>query len=65
MAKFTHVKITADADSYPILLSNGNLVSTTEKDGEGRHSAVWEDPFPKPSYLFAVVVGDLGSIKDR
>ncbi|GMH88628.1 hypothetical protein TrVE_jg3264 [Triparma verrucosa] len=64
MAKFTHVKITADADSYPILLSNGNLVSTTEKDGEGRHSAVWEDPFPKPSYLFAVVVGDLGSIKD-
>lgn len=64
MAKFTHVKIAADADSYPILLSNGNLVSTTEKDGEGRHSAVWEDPFPKPSYLFAVVVGDLGSIKD-
>ncbi|GMI15889.1 hypothetical protein TrLO_g12102 [Triparma laevis f. longispina] len=63
MATFTEVKITADEEKYPILLSNGNLVSSEKKEG-GRHEAVWEDPFPKPSYLFAVVVGDLGSIQD-
>ena len=65
MATFSSVKITADSESYPVLLSNGNLLSSTGPDSEGRHSATWADPFPKPSYLFAVVVGDLGSVKDK
>jgi aminopeptidase N len=45
----------------------GNNVDSGEVAGSGgkRHFAVWEDPFPKPSYLFAVVAGDLGSIKVR
>jgi len=57
--------IEADKASYPILLSNGNQVESGEVPGsEGaRHFAKWEDPFKKPSYLFAVVAGDLGSIK--
>jgi aminopeptidase N len=55
--------ITADKAHYPVLLSNGNLVA--EKDLEqGRHQAVWEDPFPKPCYLFALVAGDLDWIED-
>lgn len=62
MATFT-VRLEADRDSYPVLLSNGNLDESGEADN-GRHFAVWSDPFPKPSYLFAAVVGDLGSIKD-
>jgi aminopeptidase N len=47
---------------YPILLSNGNLVgSSADITGSpGRHMAAWEDPWPKPSYLFALVAGDLG-----
>ena len=51
--------ITADARAYPVLLSNGNLIEQGERDN-GRHYAVWHDPFPKPSYLFALVAGDLG-----
>ena len=63
MAVFEKVRIEADKEDYPILLSNGNLLE--EGDGEdGRHYAVWSDPFPKPSYLFATVAGNLGSIKD-
>jgi len=62
MARYT-VRIEADKKSCPVLLSNGNLVTKGDL-GEGRHFAEWEDPFPKPSYLFAVVAGDLGSIKD-
>ncbi|MCZ6642293.1 MAG: aminopeptidase N [Gammaproteobacteria bacterium] len=54
--------ITADADRYPILLSNGNLVADNTEDG--RRTVTWEDPFPKPSYLFALVAGDLGVITD-
>lgn len=50
-------------DSYPILLSNGNKMDEGCL-GEGRHYAVWEDPFPKPSYLFAMVAGKLKSITD-
>lgn len=65
MATFSSVKITADSSTYPVLLSNGNLVVSTPPDSTGRHSATWEDPFPKPSYLFAVVVGDLGSVKGK
>jgi aminopeptidase N len=57
------VKMTADKVLAPVLLSNGNLLETGEAS-DGRHFAVWEDPFPKPSYLFAMVAGDLGSIHD-
>lgn len=62
MARFK-VRIEADKAKLPLLLSNGNKVGTGELPG-GRHFAEWEDPFPKPSYLFAVVAGDLGSIVD-
>ncbi|HEY0104854.1 MAG TPA: aminopeptidase N [Rhizomicrobium sp.] len=48
---------------YPQLLSNGNLIGQgTEADG--RHWAVWDDPFPKPSYIFAVMAGDFGVLRD-
>ncbi|MBF0623539.1 MAG: aminopeptidase N [Magnetococcales bacterium] len=57
MARFT-VEIIARRDACPVLLSNGNRVAQGELDG-GRHWALWEDPFPKPSYLFALVAGDL------
>lgn len=61
MAKYT-TKIIADKQ-YPVLLGNGNKKQSGDIDGR-RHFCVWEDPFSKPSYLFAVVVGDLGSISD-
>jgi aminopeptidase N len=48
----------------PVLLSNGNLVESGDLP-DGRHFARWRDPFPKPSYLFALVAGDLGHIRDR
>jgi len=57
------VRIEADRDT-PILLSNGNPVEQGEVPGANRHYAVWHDPFPKPSYLFALVGGDLASIHD-
>lgn len=57
MAVYT-TTITADEARYPVLLSNGNLVEHGRLDG-GRHWARWHDPFPKPSYLFALVAGDL------
>ncbi|MDR3475162.1 MAG: aminopeptidase N [Devosia sp.] len=57
------VRMTADRQLAPVLLANGNLVEQGEAP-DGRHFAVWEDPFPKPSYLFAMVAGDLGSIHD-
>ena len=60
MAKFT-VTIHADKKPYPILLSNGNLVKSGVEKG-GRHFAVWEDPFPKPAYLFAMVAGKLDKV---
>ncbi len=62
MARFT-TTLEADKAGYPVLLSNGNLVASGELDG-GRHWAKWEDPFPKPSYLFALVAGDLARIED-
>ncbi len=52
------VTLKADAKRYPVLLSNGNLVEAGPLDG-GRHYAVWHDPYPKPSYLFALVAADL------
>ncbi|MEZ5628049.1 MAG: M1 family aminopeptidase, partial [Rhodocyclaceae bacterium] len=57
MARFT-VTLEADKAAFPVLLSNGNLVDSGELP-DGRHFAKWEDPFPKPSYLFALVAGDL------
>lgn len=55
--------IIADAEKYPYRLSNGNLIGeTTEEDG--RKKIVWEDPFPKPSYLFALIMGDFGVVCD-
>jgi aminopeptidase N len=58
-------RIEAEKTDAPILLSNGNLVETSHIEGTNRHYAIWHDPFPKPSYLFAVVGGILGSIKDN
>ncbi len=57
MAKFT-VMLRADKKKYPVLLSNGNLIEKGNLDN-GRHYAKWEDPFKKPSYLFALVAGKL------
>ena len=57
MARFT-TRIEADRAKYPVLLSNGNRVGDGELPG-GRHWVQWEDPFRKPSYLFALVAGDL------
>jgi aminopeptidase N len=62
MARFT-TTIRADHKSYPVLLSNGNPVAGGELD-DGRHWQRWEDPFPKPCYLFALVAGDLVAIED-
>lgn len=64
MAVFERVRIEADKASYPVLLSNGNLMESGDA-GNGRHYAVWKDPFPKPSYLFATVAGNLGSLEDK
>ena len=57
MARYT-VAIEADREKYPVLLSNGNRIEEEEL-AEGRHRVRWEDPFPKPSYLFALVAGNL------
>ena len=51
------VSLVADKDAYPIMLSNGNLLRHTLLENN-KHQVIWEDPFPKPSYLFAVVAGD-------
>ena len=56
--------LVADRGRYPVLLSNGDLVASGALDG-GRHFATWHDPFPKPSYLFALVAGDLACHRDR
>ncbi len=57
------VRVEADKREAPVLLSNGNLTETGEA-GPDRHFAIWVDPFKKPSYLFALVAGDLSSFKD-
>ena len=57
MARYT-TTIHADKTRFPVLLSNGNLVDQGD-EAKGRHWAKWEDPFPKPSYLFAMVAGTL------
>jgi aminopeptidase N len=58
------VTLRADRVRYPQLLSNGNLVAAGPLD-DGRHFARWRDPFPKPTYLFALVAGDLASLDDE
>ena len=61
LSRFT-TTITADAERYPVLLSNGNPVADETRDG--RRTVTWRDPFPKPSYLFALVCGDLAVRED-
>jgi aminopeptidase N len=57
-------RIEADKAKLPVLLSNGNRIDGGDLPG-GRHFAVWNDPFPKPCYLFALVAGDLGVLRDE
>ena len=61
LSRFT-TTITADAATHPVLLSNGNLVAEQVRDG--RRTVTWQDPFPKPSYLFALVAGELAVAED-
>jgi aminopeptidase N len=63
MARF-RVALAADPARFPVLLSNGNPAGE-EQLPDGRKLARWDDPFPKPSYLFAVVAGDLAAVSDR
>jgi len=58
------VRVSGDRKDCPILLSNGNLESHGLND-DGTHWAHWRDPHPKPSYLFALVAGDLENINDE
>ncbi len=62
MARY-RVRIEADRAACPVLLANGNLVEHGSLPA-GRHFALWEDPFPKPSYLFALVAGRLAKLED-
>ena len=62
LARYT-TTVRASRDEFPILLSNGNPVERGDL-GDGRHFVKWEDPFPKPSYLFALVAGDLACLED-
>jgi aminopeptidase N len=62
MARYT-TTIVADKRLYPVLLSNGNPVDHGES-ADGRHWAKWDDPHPKPSYLFALVAGELAVVRD-
>ena len=61
LARF-NTTIEADASKYPVLLANGNCVAESEENG--RRTVTWEDPFPKPCYLFALVAGDLAQVHD-
>ena len=62
LSRFT-TRIEGDKKSCPVMLSNGNRIDEGELDND-RHYVVWEDPFPKPSYLFALVAGQLLFIED-
>lgn len=64
MAVYT-TRIEAEKTDAPVLLANGNLVAAGDVAGTSRHFAVWHDPFPKPSYLFALVGGKLACVEDR
>jgi aminopeptidase N len=63
MAVYT-TRVEADRNEAPVLLSNGNLIAHGDVPGTTRHYAVWHDPFPKPSYLFALVGGQLARVSD-
>ncbi len=63
LSRFT-TTLEADASRYPVLLANGNLVADVDA-GQGRRRVTWEDPYPKPSYLFALVAGDLAVMEDE
>jgi aminopeptidase N len=63
MSTYT-VTLRADKAAYPVMLSNGNLIEEGDLP-DGRHFAKWEDPFKKPSYLFALVAGKLVAIEER
>jgi aminopeptidase N len=58
------VTIRADKSRYPVLLANGNLIEQGDLS-EGRHYAIWDDPFAKPSYLFALVAGNVAVHEER
>ncbi|HRE14882.1 MAG TPA: aminopeptidase N, partial [Usitatibacteraceae bacterium] len=58
------VRIVASREAFPFLLANGNLVAEGDA-GDGRHFAEWEDPFPKPCYLFALVAAKLDRLEDH
>ncbi|WP_063651079.1 aminopeptidase N [Aliivibrio fischeri] len=62
LARFT-TKVIADKEAYPHLLSNGNRISQGDLDG-GKHFVHWQDPFPKPAYLFALVAGNFDVLTD-
>ena len=62
LARFT-TTIVADAQRYPYLLSNGNRIESGQHE-DGRHWVKWQDPFPKPCYLFALVAGDFDVLRD-
>jgi aminopeptidase N len=57
------VRMSADKARFPVLLANGNPTDSGDFD-DGRHWVEWHDPFPKPSYLFALVAGDLATLRD-
>ncbi|MFC1503210.1 aminopeptidase N [Pseudomonadota bacterium] len=63
LARFT-TKVIADKAEFPYLLSNGNRIDSGDLDN-GRHWVQWQDPFPKPSYLFALVAGDFDVLRDK
>src|SRR5262247_3799896 len=63
MAIYT-TRIEAQKADAPVLLANGNLVASGDVPGTTRHFAIWRDPFPKPSYLFALVGGNLACVED-
>ena len=63
MSRF-RVRLEGDRKQFPVLLSNGNCIERGALAG-GRHFAVWDDPFPKPSYLFAIAAGQLATLSER
>ncbi|MGH6905710.1 MAG: aminopeptidase N, partial [Geminicoccaceae bacterium] len=62
MARY-RVRIEAEEAAYPVLLANGNRIDAGALP-DGRHFALWEDPFPKPGYLFALIAGRLARLED-
>ncbi|WP_322804138.1 aminopeptidase N [Vibrio alfacsensis] len=63
LAKYT-TKVIADKTAYPFLLSNGNRIAEGDSEN-GRHWVQWQDPHPKPAYLFALVAGDFDVLRDK